>query len=151
MLSQFYAWTLQHVDRGQNVAARGEAKVCLNVVKVQEPLFRGREFLAKVENFLLIGKVSDDIPKQKRYRFAKSCAPYFMIDDVLYMKGTYLILKRIPWQEEIMHILEANYEGICGGHFAFKIMMMKILTEGYIWPSLQRDIRHWCRSCLQCQ
>ena len=37
------------------------------------------------------------------------------------------------------------------GHFAFKTMLKKILSKGYVWPSLQRDVRHWCRTCHQCQ
>ena len=32
-----------------------------------------------------------------------------------------------------------------------KIMLHKILQEGYVWPSIQRDVNHWCKSCQSCQ
>ena len=62
-----------------------------------------------------------------------------------------MILRRVPWKEEIYKILEENHEGSCGGHFAMKIMLHKILQEGYVWPSIQKDVNHWCKSCNQCQ
>ncbi|MCO5555190.1 hypothetical protein L7F22_008733 [Adiantum nelumboides] len=70
----------------------------------------------------------------------KANAPLYhgMLDDVLYMKGSNIILHRVPWKEEIYKIVEENHEGSCGGHFAMKIMLHKILQEGYVWPSIQR-------------
>ena len=51
-----------------------------------------------------------------------------------------------------MHLfVEENHEGSCGGHFAKKITLHKILQEGYVWTSIQKDVHHWCKSCLQCQ
>lgn len=54
--------------------------------------------------------------------------------------------------KQIYKILEANHEGSCGGHYAFKIDLHKILMmEGYVWPSIQKDVQHWCKSCKACQ
>ena len=25
------------------------------------------------------------------------------------------------------------------------------MQEGYVWPSIQKDVNHWCRSCKECQ
>ena len=57
----------------------------------------------------------------------------------------------MPWKEELYKVLQENHEGACGGHFASKITLHKILQEGYVWPSLQKDVHHWCRSCKRCQ
>ncbi|MCO5608154.1 hypothetical protein L7F22_062360 [Adiantum nelumboides] len=62
-----------------------------------------------------------------------------------------LVMRRVPWKEEIYKVLEENHEGSCGGHFASKITLHKILQEGYVWPSIQRDVHHWCKSCKECQ
>ena len=68
------------------------------------------------------------------------------------MKGDDLVLRHVPsWKEELYRVLEENHEGACGDHFAFKITLQKILQEGYVWPSVQKDIHHWCRSCKRCQ
>ena len=57
----------------------------------------------------------------------------------------------MPWKEELYKILEENHEGACGDHFSFEITLHKILQEGYVWPSIQKDVHHWCRSCKKCQ
>ena len=131
---------MSHIDKSQNQeahdAAQGGIDMELNVLEVKEPLYRGRNWLCKEESFLIIGEVSLEVPKHQRYMFVKACELYRLIGDVLYMQGSDMILRRVPWHDEILHILEFNHEGVCGGHFAFKTMLRKILTEGYVWPSL---------------
>ncbi|MCO5556648.1 hypothetical protein L7F22_010199 [Adiantum nelumboides] len=60
-------------------------------------------------------------------------------------------MRRVPRKEEIYKALEETHEGSRGGHFASKITLHKILQEGYVWPSIQRDVHHWCKSCKECQ
>ena len=50
--------------------------------------------------------------------FIRRAHKYVLIKDVLFMKGAGMILRRVPWKEEVYRILEANHEGACGGHFA---------------------------------
>ena len=87
LLGQLDAWTLQHVRRSYNAeahdVAQGLEEKHVNAIKVPKPLYRGRELLVKEEYFLMTGRVLDKVPKQKRYRFMKSCQPYCLIDDVL--------------------------------------------------------------------
>ena len=66
------------------------------------------------------------------------------------MQGADLVLRRVPWNEELYKVLEENHEGACGGHFALKITLHKILQKGYVWPSVQKDVHHWCSSCKRC-
>jgi len=28
---------------------------------------------------------------------------------------------------------------------------IKLIRDRYVWPSIERDVREWCRECLQCQ
>lgn len=30
-------------------------------------------------------------------------------------------------------------------------LLHKILQEGYVWPSIHKDVNHWCKSCKQFQ
>ncbi|MCO5607526.1 hypothetical protein L7F22_061723 [Adiantum nelumboides] len=124
---------------------------CVFVVKANAPLYHGREMLSKEVDFLLTGLLPEGLLSSKKYAFMRKAKKYKMLDDVLYMKGSDLILHRVPWKEEIYKILEETHEGSCGGHFAMKIMLHKILQEGYVWPSIQQDVNHWCKSCLSCQ
>ncbi|MCO5584209.1 hypothetical protein L7F22_038132 [Adiantum nelumboides] len=121
------------------------------VLKADRPLYCGSEILAREEEFLLTGVVPKDIEKPKKYGFLRRAYKYKLIEDVLYMLGANLVLRRVPWKEELYEVLEENHEGACGGHFALKITLHKIMQEGYVWPSLQKDVYHWCRSCKRCQ
>ena len=112
----------------------------LYVVKAILPLYQGREGLALEEEFLLTGVIPKVIEKAKKYGFLRRAYKYKLIGDTLYMKGADLVLRRVPWKEELYRILEENHEGPCGGHFSFKITLHKILQEGYVWPSIQKDL-----------
>ena len=154
LLKRFKAWSIRHVPRAQNEEAHEAAQSMIGelfVVKADAPLYRGRESLAKEEEFLLTGIIPKDFEKSKKYGFVRRASKYKLIGDTLYMQGADLVLRRVPWKEELYKVLEENHEGACGGHFAFKITLHKILQEGYVWPSVQKDVHHWCKSCERCQ
>ena len=77
--------------------------------------------------------------------------PYQLIGDDLYHKGKDLVLRKVPTRNEIIRILKSCHDEVCGGHFAQDITSRKILLAGYTWPSLHRDVQHWCKSCVACQ
>ena len=85
---------------------------------------------------MLTSIIPQAIEKSKRYGFVHTTSKYRLIGDVLYMKGAHLVLRHVPWKEELYKVLEENHEGACGGHFAMKITLHKILQEGYVWPSV---------------
>ncbi|MCO5586391.1 hypothetical protein L7F22_040331 [Adiantum nelumboides] len=128
----------------------GEGQPNYNL-RVDSPLYLGRESLEKEEGFLQTGLLSAELEKSKKYAFLRRAKRYMLVGDSLYMKGADLVMRRVPWKEEIYKVLEENHEGSCGGHFASKITLHKILQEGYVWPSIQRDVHHWCKSCKECQ
>ena len=107
--------------------------------------------MGKEVEFLQSGVLPKDLLPSKKYAFIRKARKYVLHDDVLYMKGSDLVLRCVPWKEEIYKILVENHEDSCGGHFAVKVTLHKILQEGYVWPSIQRDVHHWCRSCEACQ
>ncbi|MCO5570045.1 hypothetical protein L7F22_023759 [Adiantum nelumboides] len=123
----------------------------LYVIRVDSPLYLGRESLEREEGFLQTGLLPAELEKSKKYAFLRRAKRYMLVGDSLYMKGADLVMRRVPWKEEIYKVLEENHEGSCGGHFASKITLHKILQEGYVWPSIQRDVHHWCKSCKECQ
>ncbi|WP_447383769.1 hypothetical protein, partial [Streptococcus pneumoniae] len=71
--------------------------------------------MAQEEEFLLTGIIPKDIEKSKKYGFVRRASKYKLIGDVLYMKGADLVLRRVPWREELYRVLEENHEGACGG------------------------------------
>ena len=99
----------------------------LYVLKATLPLYQGCECLALEEEFLLTGVVPKVIEKAKKYGFVCRVCKYKRIGDTLYMKGADLVLRCVPWKEELYKVLEENHEGEFGDYFAFKIMLNKIL------------------------
>ncbi len=43
------------------------------------------------------------------------------------------------------------HEGVARGNFAPDIMQNKILDAGYLWPTMDRDVNDFFRSCDACQ
>ncbi|MCO5603228.1 hypothetical protein L7F22_057375 [Adiantum nelumboides] len=52
--------------------------------------------------------------KSKKYAFLHRAKRYMLVGDSLYMKGADLVMRRVPWKENIYKILEENHEGSCG-------------------------------------
>lgn len=139
LLKRFEAWSIRHIERAINEEAHEVAQGMIGelfVLKADLSLYRGREALAQEEEFLLIGVIPKDVEKLKKYGFVCRSCKYELIGNVLYMLGADLVLRRVPWKEDLYKVLEENHEGACGGQFALKITLHKILQEGYVWPSL---------------
>ncbi|MCO5600179.1 hypothetical protein L7F22_054287 [Adiantum nelumboides] len=154
LLKHFEAWSLRHIDSSHNEEAHAAAQAMIGqlyVIRADSPLYLGRESLEREEGFLQIGLLPAELEKSKKYAFLRRAKRYMLVGDSLYMKGADLLMRRIPWKEKIYKFLEENHEGSCGGHFASKITLHKILQEGYVWPSIERDVHHWCKSCKECQ
>ena len=121
LLKKFEAWSIIHVERVLNEEAHNATQSMIGelfVVKADLPLYHGRESLAKEEEFLLTGIIPQAIGKTKKYGFVRRASKYKLIGDVLYMQGADLVLRCLPWKEELYRDLEENHEGACGGHFA---------------------------------
>ena len=97
------------------------------VAKIEDPLYRGREYLTTVVDFLQTGQIPQRVSRNQKYNFLRKCKNYTMISDELYMRGADQVMRRVPWREEIYNILTSNHEGACGGHYAFRITLQKIL------------------------
>ena len=102
------------------------------VAKIEDPVYRGREHLATIVDFLLAGHLPQRISKNKKYASGENAKKSIIIGDELYMRGADQIMRRVPWREEMHYILSSNHEGACGGHYAFRITLQKILLEGYV-------------------
>ena len=121
------------------------------VAKIEDPLYRGIQHLATVVDFLLTSQLSHRISKNKKCKFLRKFKNYIIIEDELYMRDVDQVMRRVSWREEMHYILSSNHEGACGGHYAFRITLLKILLEGCVQPSIQKDVQHWCKTCPRCQ
>ena len=47
-------------------------------------------------------------------------------------------------------ILKLSHSSLTGGHFSVR-KTVGILRRTFTWPGVTRDVKAWCRSCVECQ
>ncbi|MCO5573310.1 hypothetical protein L7F22_027079 [Adiantum nelumboides] len=156
LMKRFETIQLYHVPRKENqeadvLASAQLQEVIVGAIKLQNPLFQGSDCMHDIVNFLEIGECPQDMSKGQRQWLVRKATKYRLISEHLYCKAKDLVLRRVPRSKDIKQVLISCHEGVCGGHFAHDITSRKILQAGYVWPSLYRDVQHWCRTCKQCQ
>ena len=53
--------------------------------------------------------------------------------------------------EAVEPLLEELHERICGSHIGGRSLSHKALTQGYWWPSMQKEAHKYVKKCNQCQ
>ena len=147
---------IHYVGRAKNQDADALASVCLKeamigAIKLQEPKLQGKECLQDVLNFLETGEPPSGLTKGERRWLARKAVRYRLIKDDLFCLGKDQILRKVPPSGDIHRILHSCHNDVCGGHFAQDITCRKVLQAGFVWPSLQRDAKFWCKTCDMCQ
>ena len=155
LMKKFEVVQIQHVahihNKEADLLANEQLEVHIGAIKFQEPKLQGQEMLEDILFFLHSGECPKNMERVQRHRLVKKSLSYQLIGDDLYHKGKDLILRRVPYVREIDKILESCHDGVCGGHFAQEITSRKILQAGFVWPSMHRDVQHWCKTCRACQ
>ncbi|MCO5607838.1 hypothetical protein L7F22_062039 [Adiantum nelumboides] len=154
-MKDFEAIQIQHISRQHNKEADNMAnsqfEVMVGAIKFKEPLFQGQETMEDILYILETGECPNHLERVQRHRLVRKALSYQLIVEYLYHKGKDLVLRRVPLVKEIETILMSCHDGVCGGHFAQEITSRKILQAGFVWPSLHRDVQHWCKACKACQ
>ena len=96
----------------------------------------------------------DILPKEKtEAEKIRRNAPWFWLteDKKLYkhsFSGPYLLCVH---PETSKSLLEELHEGICGSHTGRRSLSHRVITQGYWWPSMQKEAQEYIRKCDQCQ
>ncbi|MCO5594979.1 hypothetical protein L7F22_049016 [Adiantum nelumboides] len=155
LMKDFEAIRIQHISRQHNKEADNMAntqfEVMVGAIKFKEPLFQGQETMEDILYFLETSECPKHLERFQRHRLVRKALSYQLIGEYLYHKGKDFVLRRVPLVKEIETILLSCHDGVCGGHFAQEITIRKILQAGFVWPSLYRDVQHWCKACKACQ
>ncbi|XP_074326869.1 uncharacterized protein LOC141664814 [Apium graveolens] len=95
------------------------------------------------------GTLPEDKFKARRLRY--QAARYVVYDEVLYKRGFNQPLLRYVDEEEGNYILREVHEGIFGNHSGGNSLAMKVLHQGYYWPTMKEDTENFVRACDRCQ
>ena len=169
--SGFESFSLLHIPRSGNThanslatlatfSARGLPQVIL-VIDLCKPIEMKRQmvhihqirvgpsWMDPIVLFLnediLLEEKSESEKVQRKTQF------WLFEDQKLYKRsfvGPYLLCI-FPEASELL--LEELHEGICGSYTRDKSLSHKVLTQGYWWPSMQKEAQEYVKKCDQCQ
>jgi len=98
-------------------------------------------------NYLSTRKVPPSFSSKEKKRLIKQSTRYSWITGDLFYTGYDMIIRRCIREDEIIDVLTSCHDQPCGGHFAAKRTVHKILSLGYYWPSIFKDTKKYVRSC----
>ena len=96
----------------------------------------------------------DTLPEEKsETEKIRRKAPRFWLseDHKLYKRfysGPYLLCTHLEASELR---LEELHEGICGSYTGGRSLSRRAITQGYWWPSMQKETKEYAKKCDQCQ
>ncbi|XP_074327829.1 uncharacterized protein LOC141665745 [Apium graveolens] len=91
------------------------------------------------------GTIPEDKFKAQRLRYQD--VRYVMYDEFLYKRGFNQPFLRCVDKEEGNYILREVHEGICSNHSGGNSLVMKVLRQGYYWPTIKEDATNFVRVC----
>ena len=107
--------------------------------------------LTEMSTFLSTGLPPPLMRTDKKKRLAVRSRNFYLIQDMLYHKGSDGIRCRCICNDEKEAILREAHCGIAGGHYAGDATARKVWQVGLWWPTTQRDAQQYCRECDLCQ
>ncbi|MCO5611527.1 hypothetical protein L7F22_065780 [Adiantum nelumboides] len=155
LLKFFHVYQIWYVPRNMNMRAHELAEQVfvkdVHVVAIIEPRYFGRESLYEEEHVLQTGFARKGLSSQQRHEITRRAMKYAIIGEHLYHKGVDGVMRRVLYQDEVFDWLKACHKEGCGGHFRVEIKRRKVLDAQLMWPSMNRDVVHWCKSCHEYQ
>ncbi|XP_074377524.1 uncharacterized protein LOC141719038 [Apium graveolens] len=91
------------------------------------------------------------IPEISARRLHYQAAKYVEYDGVLYKRGFNHPFLRCVDIEEGYYILREVHEGIYGNHLRGGSLALKVIRQGYYWPTMKEDAFKFVRACDHCQ
>ncbi|XP_063948111.1 uncharacterized protein LOC108203333 [Daucus carota subsp. sativus] len=82
-----------------------------------------------------------------RYKAAR----FVIYDGVLYKRGFNQPLLKCIAGDDCNYILREVHEGICGNHSGGSSLALKILRQGYYWPTMRSEASKFVQACDKCQ
>ncbi|MCO5553279.1 hypothetical protein L7F22_006800 [Adiantum nelumboides] len=155
LLKSFHVYQIWYVPRNMNMRAHELAEQVfvkdVHVVAIKEPRYLGRESLYEEKHVMQTSFARKGLSSQQRHAITRRAMKYVIIGEHLYHKGVDGVMRRVLYQDEFFDCLRTCHEEGCGGHFGVEITRRKVLDAQLMWPSMNRDVVHWCKSCHECQ
>ena len=94
-----------------------------------------------IENYLVLAQFPPNLPSKEKRKIVRKSTPFTWIGGNLFKLSRDQILRRCVREEEVFDILLNCHDGSCGGHFAAKRTIFKVLQAVYYWPTHHQDVK----------
>jgi hypothetical protein len=109
------------------------------------------DYFSNIVQFISTSMAPSDMTVVQKKQLVVKAIDYQSIARNLYKLGADGILRRCVLEHERPMILEEAHGGIVGGHYVRRETPHKILCTGIWWPTLHKDAKEYCQSCVVCQ
>ena len=100
-----------------------------------------------IANYIVANKIPTQFSYKERKLLVEKSFWFSWIYNLLFYTGPDQVMRRCVREDETYDILHACHNEQCGGHFVAKRIAFKILTTGYYWPTLHKDVVNYTRKC----
>ena len=76
---------------------------------------------------------------------------FVLIKNVLFKRGFSHPYLRCLGPEEAYYVMKEVHEGICGNHSGSRLLVHKLIQDGYYWLTMQRDAQAYVKTYDKCQ
>ena len=76
---------------------------------------------------------------------------FILIKDVLHKRGFSCSYLRCLGIEEVDFVMREVHKGICENHSGSRSLVHKLVRAGYYWPTMQKDVEAYVKTCDKCQ
>ena len=90
------------------------------------------------------------VGKEATKRLKVQAARFVLIKDVLYKRGFSRLYLRCLILEEVDYVMRKVHKGVCGNHFGSRSLVHKLIQAGYYWPTMQKDVIAYVKTCDKC-
>ena len=168
--SQFMEFSLTQIPRSENSKADSLSKIATSEgLTIDRPIYleckstpsvdddeqticsieEGNNWMQPIVTYLRDGSLPSDKVEAKKLQI--KAVRYVIIDDTLYKRSYSLPLLRCVGPNEAEYLLKEIHEGTCADHVGATMLALKILRQGYFWPSMKMDALEFVRKCEKCQ
>ena len=102
-----------------------------------------------IKSYLEGGQLPED--DAKKSKLIKDAVRYVIVSGQLYRRGASQPLLRCVTREELLQVIEALHEGMCGAHVGGRALSLRVLRAGYYWPTVRTDCAEYVKKCDKCQ
>ncbi|XP_024033075.1 uncharacterized protein LOC112095387 [Morus notabilis] len=168
-LVKYKNYEVLQIPRAENANADALAKLAsskdadtLGVVPIEElerptieeraeafSVQEGENWMTPLIRYLMDAQLPNSKNEARRIRYR--AARYLLYDGLLYRRGYSTPLQRCLDDAEAQKILQEIHEGICGNHSGGQSLALKVLRQGYYWPTLKKDAFQYARRCDKCE